>query len=165
MWRRVDQDETLTQVFLIHLVGVLLNKNKTTQNTLAMLYRKFFRKKAQLSDLLSEFVIFLKLDFLWRKLKISISNFSYLSPNEFWRIFRMLLNSQPTIKWRWKKFCCNYFDAKTQFDWTTSKRKRGMGGKKINFFLPSSSPLSFFRPTIYPKGCYFLLWLCACVSY
>ena len=26
--------------------------------------------------------------------------------------------SHPTIKWRWKKFCCNYFDAKPQFDWT-----------------------------------------------
>ena len=37
---------------------------------------------------------------------------------QFWRIFSMLLNSHSTIKWRWKKFCCNYFDAKTQFDWT-----------------------------------------------
>ena len=31
----------------------------------------------------------------------------YVSPNQFWRIFSMLLNSHSTIKWRWKKFCCN----------------------------------------------------------
>ena len=43
--------------------------------------------------------------------------FSY-SPNRFWRILSMLFNSHPIIKWRWKKFCCNYFDAKPQFDWT-----------------------------------------------
>ena len=59
-------------------------------------------KKVQLSDVLSEFVIFLKLGVLWWKLKVSISNFSHLSPNRFWRIFSMLLNSHPTIKWRWK---------------------------------------------------------------
>ena len=68
-----------------------------------MLYRKFLRKKTQLSDVVSEFVIFLKLGVLWWKLKIFISNFSYLSLNRFWRIFSMLLNSHPTIKWRWKK--------------------------------------------------------------
>ena len=37
------QAVTLTQVFLTHLVGVF--KNKTTQNTLAMFYQKFLRKK------------------------------------------------------------------------------------------------------------------------
>ena len=57
------QDETLIQVFLTHLVGVF--QNKTTQNTLAMLYREFLRKKPQLSDVLYEFVIFLKLGVLW----------------------------------------------------------------------------------------------------
>ena len=57
------QDETLTQVFLTHLVGVF--QNKAAQNTLAMLYRKFLREKKQLSDVLSEFVIFLKLGLLW----------------------------------------------------------------------------------------------------
>ena len=31
----------------------------------------------------------------------------------------MLLNSHPTIKWRWKNFCCNWFDAKSQIDWTS----------------------------------------------
>ena len=49
----------------------------------------------------------LGLGFLWWKLKILISNYSHLSPNRFWRIFSMLLNSHPTIKWRWKWFCCN----------------------------------------------------------
>ena len=63
-------------------------------------------------------MIFLKLGFLWWKLKIFIANFSHVSPNRFWRIFSMLLKSHPTIKGRWKKFCCNYFDAKPQFDWT-----------------------------------------------
>ena len=37
------QDETVTHVFLTHLVGVF--QNKTTQNTLLMFYRKFLRKK------------------------------------------------------------------------------------------------------------------------
>ena len=68
------QDETLIQVFLTHLVGVF--QNKTTQNTLAMLYRKFLRKKPQLSDVLYEFVIFQKLGVLWWKMKIFIANFS-----------------------------------------------------------------------------------------
>ena len=63
-------------------------------------------------------MILLKLGFLWWKLKIFIANFSDVSPNRFWRIFSMLLKSHPTIKGRWKKFCCNYFDAKPQFDWT-----------------------------------------------
>ena len=71
------EDETLTQVFLTHLVGVF--RNKTTQNTLAMLYQKLSRKKTQLSDVLSEFVIFLKLGV-----------FSHVSLNQFWRIFSML---------------------------------------------------------------------------
>ena len=38
------QDETLTQVFLAHLVRFFF-LNKTTQDTLVMLYRKFLRKK------------------------------------------------------------------------------------------------------------------------
>ena len=38
--------------------------NKTTQNTLVMLHRKFLRKKTLLSHVLSEFVIFLKLGLL-----------------------------------------------------------------------------------------------------
>ena len=60
-------------------------------------------KKTQLSDVLSELVIFLKLGFLWWKLKILIANFPHVSPNQFWQIFSMLLSSHPTIKWRWKK--------------------------------------------------------------
>ena len=67
MWRQTSgwvacakpSNETLTQVFLTHFVGVF--QNKATQNNLAMLYRKFLRKQTQLSDVLSEFVIFLKL--------------------------------------------------------------------------------------------------------
>ena len=51
----------------------------------------------------SEFVIFLKLGFLWWKLKIFIANFCQVSPNRFWRIFSMLLKSHPAIEWRWKK--------------------------------------------------------------
>ena len=75
-------------------------------------------KKVQLSDVLSEFVIFLKLGVLWWKLKVSISNFSYLSPNRFWRIFSILLNSHPTIKW---------LDAKPQFDWTNRRHYQSLG--------------------------------------
>lgn len=66
------------------------------------------KKKPQLSDLLSEFVIFLQLDVLWWKLKIFIAYFCHVSPNGFWRIFVcMLLSSHPKIKWNWKKFFCN----------------------------------------------------------
>ena len=60
------------------------------------------KKRTQLSDVLSEFVIFLKLGVLWWKLKIFIANFSHIAPKRFWRSFSMLLNSHPTIKWRWK---------------------------------------------------------------
>ena len=93
------QDETLTQVFLTHLVGVLLLQNypKYISDVVSKIPEE---KKTQLLDVLSEFVIFLKLGILWRKLKIFISNFPYLSPNRFWRIFGMLLNSHLTIKWR-----------------------------------------------------------------
>ena len=42
---------------------------------------------------MSEFVIFLTLGLLWWKLKIFIDNFSHVSPNRFWRIFSMLLNT------------------------------------------------------------------------
>ena len=31
----------------------------------------------------------------------------FVSPHRFWRIFSMLLQSHPTIKWRRKKFFCN----------------------------------------------------------
>ena len=79
---------------------------------------KILKKKTQLSDLLSQFVILLKFGFLWWKLKIFIANFFHVSPNTFWRIFSMFLSSLPTIKGRWKIFCCNYFDVKPQFDWT-----------------------------------------------
>ena len=80
---------------------------------------KILKKKTQFSDLLSEFVILLKLGFLWRKLKIFMANFFHVSLNRFWRIFSMLLSSLPTIKGRWKKLCYNYFDIKPQFDWTS----------------------------------------------
>ena len=63
---------------------------------------KILEKKTQLSDTLSEFVIFLKLGLLWGKLKIFIANFSHVSPSRFWRILSMLLNSHPTIKWHEK---------------------------------------------------------------
>ena len=58
------------------------------------------KKKTQLSDVLPEFVIFLKLGFLWLKLKIFSPIFLNFSPNRYWRIFSMLLNSHPTVKWR-----------------------------------------------------------------
>ena len=59
LWEAINTDpgvsRTFSRIFL----------NKTTQNTLVMLYRKFLRKKKkQLSDVLSEFVIFLKLGLL-----------------------------------------------------------------------------------------------------
>ena len=58
------------------------------------------KNKTQLSDVLSEFVIFLKLGVLWWKWNFFIANFSHVSPNRFWRIFSMLLHSHLTIKRR-----------------------------------------------------------------
>ena len=121
---------TLAQVFLAHLFGVFFLKQSYS-------YPKY------ISDV--EFVIFLKLGFLWWKLKIFISNFSHLSPNRFSRIFSMMLNSLPTIKWRWKKLCCNCFDAKPEFDWTNSeKTSRLTVGRWRNVTVsPIQNSLSF----------------------
>ena len=58
------------------------------------------KNKTQLSDVLSEFVIFLKLGVLWWKWNFFIANFSHVSANRFWRIFSMLLHSHLTIKRR-----------------------------------------------------------------
>ena len=58
------EDETLTQVFLTHLVGVFLKQNypKYISNVVS---KRFEEKKPQLSDVLSEFVIFLTSGVLW----------------------------------------------------------------------------------------------------
>ena len=58
------EDETLTQVFLTHLVGVFLKQNypKYISDVVSKILEG---KKTQLSDVLSEFVIFLKLGVLW----------------------------------------------------------------------------------------------------
>ena len=58
------QDEILTQVFLTHLIGVFLKQNypKYISDVVSEILGE---KKAQLSDVLSEFVIFLKLGVLW----------------------------------------------------------------------------------------------------
>ena len=93
------------QVVLTHLVGVF--KPKLPEVHKRCCIENSWGKKRQLSNVLSEFVIFLKLGVLWWKLKIFIANFSPVSPNQFWRIFSMLLQSHSTIKWRWKKFRCN----------------------------------------------------------
>ena len=101
-----SQGETLTQVFLTHLVGVFSDR--------CCIENSWGRKKKQLSDVLSEFAIFLKLRFLWWKLKIFIANFSHVSPNRFWRIFSMLLNSHPMIKMALKKILLQFV-----WCWTT----------------------------------------------
>ena len=91
---------TLTQVFLTHLVGVFLKQS----------YPKYISDVA--SKILEETIIRC---FVWTcylpeigfpvvKVETFISNFSHLSPNRFWGIFSMLLNSHPTIKWRWKNY-------------------------------------------------------------
>ena len=59
-----SQDETLALVFLTHLVGVFLKQNypKYISDVVSKILEE---KKTQLSDFLSEFVIFLKLGLLW----------------------------------------------------------------------------------------------------
>ena len=81
-----------------HLVGIFLKQNypKYISDVLLKILEK---KRTQLSDVLSQFAIFLKLGFLCFKLKIFIANFYHISPNRFWRIFSMLFNSHPIIKW------------------------------------------------------------------
>ena len=88
---------------------------------------KIFKKKIQLSALLSEFVIMLKLGFLWWKLNIFIVIFFMFHRT----IFSMLLSNLPTIKWRWNKFCCNYFDIKPQFDWTNIRHPCGTHARQV----------------------------------
>ena len=56
--------------------------------------------------------------FLWWKLKIFIANFSHVSPNQFWRIFSMLFNGHPPIKWRCKNYVGISVMLKPQFHWT-----------------------------------------------
>ena len=60
------QDETLTQVFLTHLVGVFFKQNypKYISDVVSKILEGKKKKKKQLSDVLSEFVIFLKLGVL-----------------------------------------------------------------------------------------------------
>ena len=58
------KDETLTQVFLTHLVGVFL-KQSYPKYISDVVSKILAGKKAQLSDVLAEFVIFLKLGVLW----------------------------------------------------------------------------------------------------
>ena len=93
---------------------------------------KILKKKKWLSNLWSAFVTSLKVSFLWWKLTIFVANFfldfSYKvdllasGANLFWPgIFTMFLSSRLTITWRRKKYCCNKFDVKPQFDWTTEK--------------------------------------------
>ena len=80
-----------TKHWPIQLAFFLKQKNKNTQNTLAMKKNSEKNKKHTII-IESEFVIFLTLGVLWWKLKILIDNFSHVSPNRFWRIFSMLLN-------------------------------------------------------------------------
>ena len=78
------QDETLTHVFLTNLVGVFLKQNYPKYNS-DVVSKILEKKKIQISDVLSEFGISLKLRFLWWKLKIFITNFSHVSLKRFWR--------------------------------------------------------------------------------
>ena len=55
---------TLTQVFLTHLVGVFSLKQSYPKYISDVASKILEEKKTQLSDVLSEFVIFLKLGFL-----------------------------------------------------------------------------------------------------
>ena len=68
------------------------------------MWLRFLRKKRNYQIFFSEFVILLKLGFLWWKLKIFIANFFHVWPNRFWRIFSILLSTLPTIKGRWKNY-------------------------------------------------------------
>ena len=108
------------------------NTDPGVSHTFSRCIENSWRKK-KLSNVLSEFVVYLKLGFLWWKLKIFIANFSHVSPNRFWQIFSMLLQSHPTIKWRWKKLCCNSFDAKPQFDWTKNRGHHNL--QCLNVFI------------------------------
>ena len=56
---------------------------------------------------------------LCQKLKMFNAWFWHVPQNGFWRIFSMLLDWPFLPKWRWKQFCCNYFDVEPRkcLDW------------------------------------------------
>ena len=59
--------------------------------------------------------------------------FFSFSPNRFWRIFSMLLNSHPTIKRRWKKILL-------QLVWCETTIWLDYYGKGLIYYRPSSGP-------------------------
>ena len=85
-----------------------------------MLYRKFLRKK---NTIIRCFVWICDLPEIGCPV-VKVENlyfqFFWCFTEPILAIFSMLLNSHPTIKCRWKKFCCYWFDAKPQFEWTNS---------------------------------------------
>ena len=101
--------------------------NKTTQNTLVTLYRKFLRKKKHSYQM---FCLNLWSSWNWVSCSeswkiIFIPNFSHVSPNRFWQIFSMFLNSHPTTKWHWKKnYAAISLMLNQLFDWTKSVVQR-----------------------------------------
>lgn len=100
---------------------------ETTQSTFVMFYLRFVRKKYNYQ------LFCLNLLLCW----------NWVSSGESWTsllliffmfhrtIFSMLLSNLPTIKWRWNKFCCNYFDIKPQFDWTNIRHPCGTHARQV----------------------------------
>lgn len=100
---------------------------ETTQSTFVMFYLRFLRKKYNYQ------LFCLNLLLCW----------NWVSSGESWTsllliffmfhrtIFSMLLSNLPTIKWRWNKFCCNYFDIKPQFDWTNIRHPCGTHARQV----------------------------------
>ena len=100
---------------------------ETTQSTFVMFYLRFLRKKYNYQ------LFCLNLLLCW----------NWVSSGESWTsllliffmfhrtFFSMLLSNLPTIKWRWNKFCCNYFDIKPQFDWTNIRHPCGTHARQV----------------------------------
>lgn len=100
---------------------------ETTQSTFVMFYLRFLRKKYNYQLFCQNLLL------CW----------NWVSSGESWTsllliffmfhrtIFSMLLSNLPTIKWRWNKFCCNYFDIKPQFDWTNIRHPCGTHARQV----------------------------------
>ena len=74
----------------------------------------------------------------------------------FWlqELFMSLIASSAGIFFEHPRICSRNF-PKRGGDGASQRERRGGGKREEIFFLPSPSPLSFFRPRTYRKGYYF----------
>lgn len=95
---------------------------ETTQRKFVMFYLRFLRKKYNYQ------LFCLNLLLCWNWV---FSGESWTSLLLIFFMFHRTISNLPTIKWRWNKFCCNYFDIKPQFDWTNIRHPCGTHARQV----------------------------------